>query len=409
MRRRWRGHAIGALLVPLFATTLLAAGCGDSTSRERPPTPTWTPPATPGVHDLPRSGLALRQLGVVAWSGSRLVVWGGRVPANDSEPTRALVDGAVFDPSTGRWRKMAPPPFEMPLVDPHGARLGNDILVAGSLCDAQIPPPTEGSPHCPSGPAAALYDPLRNRWTAVSTPPVPPMSAALNGSERAGFVVDWAGRQAPAAIVYERATDTWTSLDVPEPVPATATDVSASICVHADGSGAEMLYLDPTGPAYTSPLVNIRRWRLDVATAPAWSGPQLISGLEIGGTPLLSLVCPTAARAFVTWAVGFPAQGYSELRVVDADGAASTIEGTALPLAVDLRTWGDATIAFPMMLSPDEDTSLSALTASGSWVSVSSAMDPLRGLYYPSGSVWTGDRIYYADAVWIPPPQLLSS
>ena len=152
-----RAIAAGILVSLLSATAIV--GCSSDEDRTVEVRADWSSPTTPGTHDLPPSGLSERARGVLTWTGDRLVVWGGRTPNGDSEPTVALVDGAVFDPSSGRWTPMSKPPFAEALVDPHGARLGSDVLVVGSLCDVEIPPPTEGSPHCPGGPAAAIYHP----------------------------------------------------------------------------------------------------------------------------------------------------------------------------------------------------------------------------------------------------------
>lgn len=404
--RRRRAPAVALLAV----VVLFAVGCAEEGTRT--PTAGWSAPTTPGMHRLPRSGLPPRQRGVVAWSGSRLVVWGGRVPAEDHEPTTALVDGAVFDPAPGRWTAMAAPPFDMPLVDPDGARLGNDILIAGSLCDANIPPPTEGSPHCPSGPAAALYDPVANRWRRVANPPAPPAVEELDGDSRAGFVVDWIGRSGPAAMVYDRAGDTWTSLDPPEPVPSEGTNDRVSICSRADGSTAEVIYLDQEGPPYQSPLVNPRRWTLDLASA-TWKGPQPISGLDVGKALLMQLACPRDQGTFVVSTTLPP--GETRTRVIDIDprGAATPVERFDSP-GLGLELWGDVVVIAPPeradRVVPPADgaaTTVWALAHSGAWVEVASTAGPRVGLYGRYASVWAGDRLYYDDAVWLPPTELI--
>jgi hypothetical protein len=114
---------------------------------------------------LPRSPLGPRSGPILAWTGQQLFevggTWHGAVKRS----------GAVFDPSAGRWRKIAPVPGPVGLagavaVATPGNRFRPQLFVAGGM-------------------AAGLYDPVANRWTTTDLP------RQLAGSRLAAAV--WTG------------------------------------------------------------------------------------------------------------------------------------------------------------------------------------------------------------------------
>ncbi|WP_421121556.1 hypothetical protein ACE2AJ_09340 [Aquihabitans daechungensis] len=155
------------------------------------------------------------------WTDSELIVWGGASGESASEPGRSLGDGASLDLEEGRWRPLPVSPFPDGLFRPMGAWDGEELIVIGTWCDAQIPPVTDGSPPpCPKGPAAAAYDPETGAWRELEPPPIPvdswsgepvislgPDTAAIGGEGTARFVFGWSGD----AISWDR-NGGWTAV-----------------------------------------------------------------------------------------------------------------------------------------------------------------------------------------------------
>ena len=68
-------------------------------------------PATEQWRTLPAPPVSPREVPIVAWTGTELVIAGGGTPADATAPGgRPLADGASFDPSTGIWTELPPAP-----------------------------------------------------------------------------------------------------------------------------------------------------------------------------------------------------------------------------------------------------------------------------------------------------------
>lgn len=62
-------------------------------------------PASDTWARLPPSNLSPRIDAAAVWTGSEAIVWGGQAPVQTS-------DGAAFNPTTNSWRPLPPPPPE---------------------------------------------------------------------------------------------------------------------------------------------------------------------------------------------------------------------------------------------------------------------------------------------------------
>jgi hypothetical protein len=96
----------------------------------------------------------------VAWTGSRLIVWGGRVSGAPGS-FRTLGDGAQYDPKGDRWTPIAAENAPSPRTEATVVWTGRKLVVAGGSVEP-------GGPRLPDG---GIYDPAANRWTRIAPPP----------------------------------------------------------------------------------------------------------------------------------------------------------------------------------------------------------------------------------------------
>jgi N-acetylneuraminic acid mutarotase len=99
------------------------------------------------------------------WTGDRMIVWGGVGDRDGScEPRRFFADGAAYDPRRDRWRSIPQAPIRSD-VDPRAFWTGEEMLVW-------------------AGRHVALYEPTAERWRSIPAAPIEP---------RRGEVVVWKG------------------------------------------------------------------------------------------------------------------------------------------------------------------------------------------------------------------------
>jgi N-acetylneuraminic acid mutarotase len=94
---------------------------------------------------------------VAAWTGERVIVWGGysdQQPLNGSSMTAS---GGVYDPRTNAWRAMST--TNVPPARAHAASAwsGDRLLVLGGFADENVT-------------AGGLYDPASDSWHVVVVP-----------------------------------------------------------------------------------------------------------------------------------------------------------------------------------------------------------------------------------------------
>jgi hypothetical protein len=170
---------------------------------------------------------------VAVWTGSRLIVWGGGVEGPKSG-TDSFADGASYDPTTGRWRLLAPSPLEARVLH-SGVWTGSRLLIWGGadtgrtkVGDLTLPGEAltfpgeedEESEDAKLLADGAAYDPARDVWTPMAPGPL---------AARVGHVAVWTGREMLVwggatlqesqvafgdGAAYDPATDTWRSIPV---------------------------------------------------------------------------------------------------------------------------------------------------------------------------------------------------
>jgi hypothetical protein len=104
-----------------------------------------------------------RYLPIAAWTGSRLIIWGGGAGVPGGEPT-LFGDGAVYDPARDRWSPMSAEGAPAARWKPVTIWTG-DVLVLAGGGDVLITGGARGRDD------AYVYDPAANRWFAVEGAP----------------------------------------------------------------------------------------------------------------------------------------------------------------------------------------------------------------------------------------------
>jgi hypothetical protein len=214
-------------------------------------------PSTGKWRKLAPSGLGLRPGAVVRWLGDMMLVWGGWDPAESR--LVPSTDVAAYTPTTDTWRRISGAPF-----GPSRPDLGATTAVwTGRLLIMT-------NPLAPQGPAATAYDPKFNSWVSV---PDPPVSLANNESLRAV----WTGHEVvyvvPSGTIADRRAlsfdperHSWTEFSPPFPVSTFGT----AGLVRA-GDSAAALEWNATAPAVDAEL----RWsRYQVPPKPWVPGSQ---------------------------------------------------------------------------------------------------------------------------------------
>ncbi len=323
-RRRWRVASATGLATVIAAATAAAMVMrdGPSTISNDDPrtvievpaatTPTTMPetasPPTPdsAITDLvlpgartsvPAAPISARVSGVIVWTGSEVIVWGGHTDSG-----AATDDGAAYNVTAGAWRTLA----AAPIAARHSAAAvwtGEEMIVWGGTSDdteladgaaydphrdvwRALPsggPAASGSPSAvwtgtemitiggsyagPTNPGAAAYDPVRNEWRELSAPPVDRVGPATavwfdealyvfglerpNSGSVAGDIIDdvdalveKVATQSYALDRYDPVTDTWNHMEPPTLVGSLVA-TNESLLLLDPRPGATSSALDP--------------------------------------------------------------------------------------------------------------------------------------------------------------------
>jgi hypothetical protein len=279
-RRVWGGTAAAMVIVLVAATTALITR--DSDTRSRHVTTGPTPEAGSATarqlsrfhwSDLPPAPIQPRSDAAVAWTDRELVVWGGVVVGHTFTPPQK--DGAAFDPTSNRWRRIAEPTSVVPRWQALTLWTGHEMLVIGGQT-ASGPPSNDGA-----------YDPSADRWRVL--PPRPAeMTGTLNGvwDGHEALVVSLNGQTA----AYDPAANAWRLLP---PLPEAADQHLAlqtlvwtgdQLLVWAE-SGIELWTLDPQ-TAQSAWMKRANRSTPDfipTGIAPAlWTGTEVLLPVTTG-------------------------------------------------------------------------------------------------------------------------------
>lgn len=138
---------------------------------------------------------------VVAWTGSTLLVWGGEFG------TEPQLDGWSFDPKSGSTAEIPEGPASMP-VGTSGVWTGDKLVVC---CGFTLQTDADASA------ATAAYDPKTGAWQPLSPPPDELATgerytaSVWTGSQMLVVATDQSGPTTVGA--YDPSTDTWSAID----------------------------------------------------------------------------------------------------------------------------------------------------------------------------------------------------
>ena len=290
---------LAAVLVPLG---LLSAGPGHH--RPAPPAdgyPTSGPATAQALgHDrwtvIAPSPIEARSQPAAVWTGSQMLVWGGV----SGQQQDLHGDGAAYDAVHDFWQRLPDSPLS-PRSGMAAVWTGTRMFVWGGYDRLG-----GGQSHVAGD--GAMYDPATGRWTRIASSPLSPRAGAT-AVWAAGRVVVLGGRPAVLtdtdrafldAAAYDPVTDRWTALPaLPLPAgqtPANPTAVAAGDAVYAwlpwsrvehhgntvtGRTGMHMYRLDP-GATHWTEITQPEDHAADVVNDPQWTGRELL--LPAAGT-----------------------------------------------------------------------------------------------------------------------------
>jgi len=174
-------------------------------------------PSTGTWRVLPPAPLSAREGPAAVWTGHELVVWGGYDDVRDGH-LHAAADGAAYSPSTNTWQMLPAAPIA-PRVFAVAVWTGSQVLLLGGR-------PANGTVRVPNYSDGATYDPATRRWQPVA-PPVAPnndpvtwsIAAPIDGHRVLAWS-QWSKRRALSAqsseqwggadlFVYDSDTNSW--------------------------------------------------------------------------------------------------------------------------------------------------------------------------------------------------------
>ena len=242
---------------------------------------------------IPPAPLTVRYGSVRAWTGNEMLVVGGQEPDfTPGIPPTVDLDGAAFDPATGRWRRLPRAPIP---VGPSSASAwtGSQLFVwsggVAGLFDA-----------------GALFDAATNRWRRLPTSPLTPRSYAITVWTGLDVLVlggdTHIDNSAPLsdAATYDPSTDRWTRAPTVPEVPGHVRMGNTELALQpvAVWTGDEVLVWfpwyrhrrpvpgvqDPAGLDLFSWTPGSNRWKVVrttgeapvVAAAAYWTGSEVV-------------------------------------------------------------------------------------------------------------------------------------
>ena len=196
--------------------------------------------ATDSWRTIDNAPIAGRRLATAVWTGSRIVIWGGI-----DDDGRGLHDGALFDPSSGGWIKMADAPAEVSGDGSAAVWTGTELLVWGG----------------PAGSKGAAFDPKTEQWRLLPDAPIAsrPIDSATwtetemvvwsNGDGAAyNPVIDKWRAIAPSPLHNAQPTGVWTGSDVVFLGGADTDGLTESAAYHPVADTWQMLAPGPSHP-----------------------------------------------------------------------------------------------------------------------------------------------------------------
>jgi hypothetical protein len=210
--------------------------------------------------------LSARSAAASAWTGDEFLVWGGRASECCVPPEAFLGDGAAYDPAARRWRRLPEAPIEARA--PLSVWTGDELIVWGSA-DRDL--------RFRDG---AAYDPTSNTWRQIADGPIELTDAVAvwSGKEMVVFGAALHAGGAPETetaigAAYNPATDSWRELP-----PSLGSNPNANTAVWADGRLIAMDY-DNDVETYEP---SAGRWR-NLAPMPLDDGEDVPSAAYVDG------------------------------------------------------------------------------------------------------------------------------
>lgn len=175
---------------------------------------------------IPAAPLAARIFASNVWTGTELLIWGGRAcpaPGCVDESAAPFADGATFNPTTGTWRSLPAAPLS-PRSRATALWTGKEVLLWGG-----------DSPNLQAVSDGAAFDPVARTWRVMAASPLTSRT----------FRVTWTGKEMLAwgtvdgtddrvdGVAYDPATNSWR--------PMAPSPLSARILPASDWTGTEIL------------------------------------------------------------------------------------------------------------------------------------------------------------------------
>ena len=310
-------------------------------------------PATKQWTTLPVAPVSARtQMGWV-WTGSSLVVFGGYGSVASDGSVAPLADGAIFTPSTNSWRKLPSAPLS-PRFNPELVWTGHEVLVIGG-------DPADESVDGPGYAAGeAAYDPSTNRWRTL---PAMPSTSGHEVRHLRAMVTD---RGIYVGQMWQHVTTDGNTTDI--------------------GAGVDFVVYDPSHNTWA---------KRETSAATLNDQPAGLDGVTVAGDELLVLPGQGWHGDDSTWPPSFGQHGY---RLDFATGTWSAMSAGPIDATDPLGVWtGSAlleytgTIGSSLDGGPTTGAGESAVWASGTdtWTALPTA----PGAQFGDNAVWAGDRL----------------
>ncbi len=356
-RRRWLVPtiAVAAVVLVLVGIVLVMRSSDDRDAR---PVDVGPAPVESGWAPMATSPLSPREAAVSVWTGTEVIVWGGRLG------NTALLDGAAYDPATDTWRTIASNSWGHPGA--HAVWTGTEMVVLAKN-------------------GGAAYDPVTDTWRDL------PLlrggggsflAPAWTGDALLGIGVDVAANDTSVSLAASTLSgdgSTWEDggkIAISDNVFDTSADYqvawSGSEAVVWDGHMRGWVY-DPTARTWRSlPCDGCTPHAEPDRTIPVAvdQALYLVSSSHLGPESYLSLAVPTtdplAGELWVGRGTGVTGRLDPGSQAVPAGGDRAMVLSTAMaPTSVDLST--------------------------GEWVDTDPDQRVLGGAY--QSAVWTGEEL----------------
>lgn len=171
----------------------------------------------PGWTRLPPPPEARSSTAATAWTGDKLIVWGGYVYTGFSDEV-AQADGFAFDAASREWDRIAPSPLDARVLAA-SAWTGAEVLIWGGSADPDL------AGFLDDG---AAYDPAADTWRELPQAPISPRAplSVWTGREFLlwGTAVRVDARPRDGAA-YDPVANSWRGI---APAPIELTDATAS-------------------------------------------------------------------------------------------------------------------------------------------------------------------------------------